>query len=352
MTLKNLPENISDTRLGGCTLIGAIAVTAFITDAVTVIHAPRGCSHQIFSMLHALYLDNGISKTNQIISSNISEKEVIFGGETALSSALDTATKTNPSLIIVTTSCVPETIGDDCAGICNTHPASAKILYLPTSGFLGGTAETGENRALSGLAALAPLTAPIPRTVAIIGEKNLESEAEDNYREVLRLLNRLNISVILRFCRNISTSDIQKLGQASCYIIRDKRVFEAGKSISERFNRPFISAFPHGLTGTIAFLKEIGTACHIPTEEIATAVDAELAYQDMMLKPFEELKGTRICLGIEPFEGTFAIAREAMNRLDITESPTGMPVKLPFYLPIGVSGIVKMLYLWRREQRK
>jgi len=29
-----------------------------------------------------------------------------------------------------------------------------------------------------------------------------------------------------------------------------------------------------------------------------------------------------------------------------------MEIKLPFYLPVGLSGVLKMLYLWRREKRR
>lgn len=347
-----MPDSISEKRLGGCAISGALAVTAFITDAVTVIHAPIGCSHQIFSMLHALVQDTGRSAFVPVISSNISDKDVIFGGEQKLTDALDAAAATHPALIAVCTSCVPETIGDDCAGVCSSHPYADKIVYLPTSGFIGGTAEDGENLALTGLASIAQKETAIPRTIAIIGEKNLETEVEENYEEVVRLLARLGITVILRFCRNIKAEDIQSLGKAACYLIRDKRVQRAGIAIAERFGRPYIAEYPRGFSGSIRFLQEAGAACGVPESEIAAAVDDERAYQKKMLEPFAELRGTSISLGIEPFDGTFAVAREAMDMLGISESPDGMPVKLPFYLPVGVSGTVKMLYLWRREHRK
>jgi len=344
--------NISEKRIGGCTVGGALSVTAFITDAVTIVHAPNGCTHQIFSMLHALLQDSGTTKLIPIISSNISDKDVIFGGESALIEALDKAAAKKPKLIIVATSCVPETTGDDCEGICKNHPYAENIVYLPTSGFIGGTAEDGENIALINLANRAQKIEPIPRTVAIIGEKNLESEVEENYTEVVRLLKRLKINVILRFCRNIQTDEIQNLGKAACFIIRDHRTQDAGIKIASHFGRPYISEFPRGFSGSIAFLQDLGKACNIPETEIRKAIEEEQAYQKEMLKPFTDLCGCKINLGIEPFEGTFAVARECMKMLDMQETCDGIPIKLPFYLPVGVSGTVKMLYLWRREKRK
>ncbi|MDO5846508.1 MAG: nitrogenase component 1 [Methanocorpusculum sp.] len=338
--------------MAGCTLGGALSVTTFLRDAVTVVHAPQGCAHQTVSMLHALMADAGIERPCDILVSGLTDRDVIFGGEECLFRALTAADAKHPNLIVVVTSCVPETIGDDCRAVCSGHPAAERIIYIPTSGFLGGSAKDGENAALKGLAALAKEAPPIPGRVAVIGEKNLESEVEENFAEVKRLLDRLGLSVAVRFCRNIAAADIPKLAEAVCFIVRDDEARDAGEAIARRFGRPLVPEFPRGLSGSIAFLRDAGRAAGCSAEVIEAAVSAEEAYQAEMLKPFAELSGTKISLGIEPFAGTFAVAREAMARLNITEAADGMPVKLPFFLPVGVSGTLKMLYLWRREKRR
>ena len=78
----------------------------------------------------------------------------------------------------------------------------------------------------------------------------------------------------------------------------------------------------------------------------------EEAYQEEQLSIFRELSGMKISLGFEPFAGCHAVAREAIERLGIIEDAGGMEIKLPFYLPVGLSGVLKMLYLWRREKRR
>lgn len=331
---------------------GALAVTTFLKDAVTVVHAPQGCAHQTFSMLHAMMADAGAERPLEIMVSGLTDRDVIFGGEECLSRALTAADEKHPKLIVVVTSCVPETIGDDCQAVCSGHAAAERIVYIPTSGFLGGSAKDGENAALAGLASRAEMREGIPGKVALIGEKNLETEVEENFAEVKRLLDRLGLEVAVRFCRNISAADISKLGEAVCFIVRDDRVRSAGEEIAKQFNRPFVPEFPRGLSGCITFLQETGRAAGLSKEKIAEAVTAEEAYQAEMLKTFAELAGCRVCLGIEPFSGTFAVAREAMARLGISEAADGMQVKLPFFLPVGVSGTMKMLYLWRREKRR
>ncbi|HJJ33648.1 MAG TPA: oxidoreductase [Methanocorpusculum sp.] len=348
---ERIPEQLSEKRLGGCTLGGAIAVTSFISDAVTVVHAPKGCAHQVFSMLHALVEEASLPLLPPLLSSDMSDREVIFGGEEALSLALDKAAAKNPALIITVSSCVTETIGDDSEKVCRAHPAADKIITLPTAGFLGGRAEDGENTALLALATLAEKCVPLPKTAAIIGEKNLETEVEENYAEVERLLSRLGISVTLRFCRNIQAAEIGKLGEASFFIIRDERVFPAGAAVAKRFDRPYVAEFPRGLSGCVTFLRDAGHCARIPEEGIERAVRDEEAYQKQMLEPFEEMRGSSVYLGAQLMEGTFDAAREAMERLGIREAPDGIPLKLPFYLPVGVSGMMKMLYLWRRRIR-
>ena len=347
-----MQESISEKRLGGCALGGSLAVTSFIRDGITIIHSPQGCAHQMFSAYHAMAADSDTFSIPKVIVSNITNREVIFGGEEALLEALDRADAKNPALISVVTSCVPETIGDDVEGVCASHAAADKIVYVPASGFLGGSSQDGENIALISISKRVSPSEIVPRTAVIIGEKNLESEVEENYAEVCRLLSRLGISVSLRFCRNISAADIIKLGTADFFIIRDERVEEAGRTIAENFGRPYVSSFPSGLSGCVRFIREAGLACGISEAEIEDAVSAEEAYQAEQLSIFKELSGMKVSLGFEPFAGCHAVAREAMQRLNIHEAADGMEIKLPFYLPVGLSGVLKMLYLWRREKRR
>ena len=334
--------------MAGCTLTGALSVVCFIPGVVTVVHAPKGCAHQTFSMLHALMNDAETHITPEIMVSGLSDKEVIFGGEACLRQALDHAAEKKPELIIVVTSCVPETIGDDCRAVCREHAYANRIIYIPTSGFLGGSAKDGENAALIGLSNLAEPAKPVPNTVAIIGEKNLESEVEENFAEVTRLLDLLDLTITVRFCRNTDITGLKKLGTASCFILRDERSADAGRELGKKFNRPVIPEFPRGLSGALTFLRETGKACGLSAEKIEEAVSIEDAHQKEMLSRFKNLSGQTVFLGAEPLEGTLPVAREAIRRLGMTESANGIAVKLPFYLPIGVSGTIKMLYLWRR----
>lgn len=351
MSWKALPESISESRMAGCSLTGALSVVSFIPGAVAVVHAPQGCVHQTFSMLHAMMQDTEAAVMPEILVSGISDKEVIFGGEECLAAALDRAAEKNPDLIVVLTSCVPETIGDDVAAVCAEHAAADRIVYVPTSGFLGGSAKDGENAALTALGERAPLQDAVFGTVAIVGEKNLESEADENYAEVERLLLRLGLRVTVRFCRNADANSLLGVGSASCFVLRDDRAAAAGAALARRFDRPLVAEFPRGLSGCVRFLRETGAACGISEEAVTAAVTAEEMFQDAMLRKFAELRGKRVRFGVEPFAGTLAVAREAAGRVGMCEDPDGCLIRLPFYLPVGTAGVQKMLFVWRRTVR-
>ena len=77
--------------MAGCTLGGALSVACFIPGAVAVVHAPQGCVHQTFSMLHAMANESEVWTVPEILVSDIGDREVIFGGEERLSAVLDVA---------------------------------------------------------------------------------------------------------------------------------------------------------------------------------------------------------------------------------------------------------------------
>ena len=184
MTSNPLPVNSS--RLGGCTLTGALSVTSRIRDAATIVHGPKGCSHHNFSLLHATWLDNDEILLPDLVSTGLTEQDIVFGGEAALRTALDKAAGRDVNAVFVLSTCIVETIGDDVEAVCEQE-YGIPVIHIPTAGFLGGTFQDGVNNALI---TLAGSTEPCALTngVNIIGEMNLEYEVEENYSEIARLL--------------------------------------------------------------------------------------------------------------------------------------------------------------------
>ncbi|MDO9036144.1 MAG: nitrogenase component 1, partial [Methanoregula sp.] len=82
MILNPLP--IHTSRFGGCTLTGALSVTTHIRNTASIVHGPKGCTHHNFSLLHATGLDNETVTLPTLISTDLCESDIVFGGEGAL----------------------------------------------------------------------------------------------------------------------------------------------------------------------------------------------------------------------------------------------------------------------------
>ena len=167
------PSLLNISRFAGCTLTVALSVTTQIRDAVTVIHGPKGCTHHNFSLLHATGLENDCFLLPDLISTRLTERDIIYGGEDTLDRVLEEVAKRPVSTIFVLSTCIVDTIGDDVAAVCRKD-RSVQVVPIPTAGFLGGTFQHGVNNALN---AIAETARPCKkgRSVNIVGEK-METE--------------------------------------------------------------------------------------------------------------------------------------------------------------------------------
>lgn len=340
--MKNWPTNSSRTE--GCTLTGALSVSTSIADCLTIIHGPDGCVHHNASLLHALWHENVEGLFPRIYSSSMTEADVVFGGEEKLVETLRSAELLHPGVICILTSCVAAAIGDDVASVCDT--AGVRAVVIPTGGFLGGGFSRGVSEALLALSALG-VKGEGNGMVNLIGEKNLEYEAETNYEEVARLLALLGVKIQLRFVRKIPAHAITCLGSASLNILRDPSLADIGKSLEARFGTPHLPAFPVGLGGTLSFLQDAGEILGI---ESGSAMDCEERYQKNVAALFSDLDGSAVTLDHEPVTG-HVLLDELQETFGLVFTDHGIPVRLPDPLPVGTAGLSRMLHRWRRACR-
>ena len=341
MTLNPLPVNSS--RLGGCTLTGALSVTSLIRDAATIVHGPKGCSHHNFSLLHATWLDNDEVLLPDLVSTGLTEQDIVFGGEAALRTALDKAAGRNVNAVFVLSTCIVETIGDDVEAVCEQE-YGIPVIHIPTAGFLGGTFQDGVNNALI---TVAGSTKPCALTngVNIIGEMNLEYEVEENYTEIARLLGDLGLTVSLRFIHDVPFDRISRLGAAQLNILRNPALVPVGQYLEKRFGTPFIPSFPHGLSDTIAFLESIARYCGIDGH---MAVEHERSLQAEMIAAFGDLHGFRATFDTTwPGLDGLAAAEELAGVLGLSPD-SGGETRLPVSPAVGTAGLRRMLHRWRR----
>jgi len=351
MTSNPLPW--SSSRLEGCTLSGALSVTTEVTDGVTIIHGPRGCSQHNASLIHATLLDHDTPHLLRILSSGLDEAGVIFGGEGALAASIGEALRGDPAAVFVLSTCVVQTIGDDVGGVCG-RGWGTPVIPVPTSGFLGGGFQDGMRNALlalgewgggSGRAGRKTPGGDRDGGVTLVGEKNLEHDVEENYQEVRRLLRLLGEKPGLRFVRGMEWSALGRLPGGRLNILREPELRPVGDLLAARFGTPYLESFPVGLPGSLRFIEQAADALGL---DPGPALDLEREVQEEALAGFDDLRGERAAISPMPRGASESFAAELAASLGLVIAGDGMPLPLPSPLPVGTAGVVRLLHRWRR----
>jgi Nitrogenase molybdenum-iron protein, alpha and beta chains len=325
----------------GCTVLGALSVTISVRDALTIVHGPSGCAHHNFSLLHATLQADEAPRFPRILSTNLLEDDLIFGGEETLEKAIQSAQSEDVRGIFVLNTCVVDTIGDDTAAVCR-KPWEMPVIYLPSAGFLGGGFNKGMLYALQTISRYGSPGEAIPLTATLIGEKNLEYEVEENSSEVARLLDLLGVRVRFRFIRNIRTEDIAEVSRSALNILREPELSPVGRLLSLRYGTPYLDSFPVGFEGTLRFLEDVARILHRDPLE---ALEREREHQREVRSRFSDLAGDRVTFGghsISPF--CAGLAREVGLILD----GAGVLLPVPVPDPVGTRGAERLLHRWRR----
>lgn len=121
-----------------CVYCGARVVLNPITDAVHIVHGPIGCSSYTWDIRGSL--SSGSEMFRNSFSTDLSETDIIFGGEKKLSAAIDEiVTAVSPKTVFIYSTCVVGIIGDDLQAVCNEAEKKHNIRVIPvqSSGFAG-----------------------------------------------------------------------------------------------------------------------------------------------------------------------------------------------------------------------
>ena len=163
-----------------CVFCGSRVVLYPIADALHLIHGPIGCAAYTWDIRGAL--SSGPQLHRMSFSTDLRERDVIFGGEKKLAAALDELIDHyQPKAAFVYSTCIVGIIGDDVAAVCQRLEQQKGIPVLPvhSEGFKG-TKKDGYQAACDALFELVGTgeTADVePLSINILGEFNIGGEA-------------------------------------------------------------------------------------------------------------------------------------------------------------------------------
>jgi len=114
--------------------LGAQQSVIAIKRAAPILHSGPGCGDKINRLLGQ---GEGYAGGNTVPCTNVSEFEIVFGGEAKLGNVIEGAFKViDADLYVVLTGCTSDIIGDDIAQVTSTYQEQDKpIAYVETGGF-------------------------------------------------------------------------------------------------------------------------------------------------------------------------------------------------------------------------
>lgn len=163
-----------------CVYSGARVVLNPITDAIHLVHGPIGCASYTMDIRGSLSSGSELYRTS--FSTDLKEKDIIFGGERKLAECIDELVEQHhPKLVFVYSTCIVGVIGDDLEAVCKTAAAKHKIEVIPvqSSGFSGNKAAGYRAACEALLRLIKPNGKPPAKTNSInyLGDFNLAGEA-------------------------------------------------------------------------------------------------------------------------------------------------------------------------------
>lgn len=251
----------------GCILNFYLTVrVATIRDAVMIVHAPVGCSAPA-SLYREVFRRIPVSKGRpehfdfHWMTTNISEKDVIYGAADKLRYTIEEAEKRHhPKAIFVLTSCTSGIIGEDIEGVVNeVQPRiNATIVPIHCEGIRSKIVQTGYDAFWHAILKYL-VKKPKKKQPDLINVASMLSYTWQDRIEITRLLGKIGLRV--NFIPEFATVEqFETLGEAVltaplCPTYTDY----LSKGLEQEYGVPyFLYPSPIGVANTDEWLRTIG----------------------------------------------------------------------------------------------
>ena len=285
---------------GGCAFDGASIALVPITDAAHLVHGPIACAGNSWGSRGSL--SSGSTTYKMGFTTDISENDIIFGGEKRLYKGISQVIKRyNPPAIFVYSTCVTALIGDDLDAVCEaaTKKFETPIIPVNSPGFVGsknlGNRLAGESL-LDYVVGTAEPEYTTPYDINLIGEYNVAGEVWS----VLPLLEKVGIRVLSKITGDATFEEIRYAHRAKLNVmICSKALINMGRKMEERYGIPYIEESFYGVGDMNCCLRNIAQKIgdEALQQRVETVIAEETAKLNVELAPYRKrLKGKRMVL--------------------------------------------------------
>ncbi len=202
-----------------CVFCGSRVVLYPIADALHLVHGPIGCAVYTWDIRGAL--SSGPELHRLSFSTDLQERDVIFGGEEKLCQALiELVERHQPKAAFVYSTCIVGIIGDDLEAVCKRVAEEKGIPVLPvqSEGFKGNKRE-GYRAACNAMARLVgtgDISDISRQSINILGDFNLAGEIW----LIREYFERMGVEVVANITGDGRIADIQRAHGAALNVVQ------------------------------------------------------------------------------------------------------------------------------------
>ncbi len=279
-------SNVVENPRGGCVLSGINVVLGAIDGVCPIYHSGPGCCMQTTAAEQGQSGNKNSAFVSgvSIPSSNMLEKEVVFGGinklKTTIQGAIDII---DADSFFILTGCTAGIIGDDVVSVAEEFQAKGHHVYaIDTPGFAGDS-NLGYEVVWNAL--IDQVIEPAERDEKLVNIFGIVPYRDPfwsgNLEEIARILRQLGLKVNTFFTDHQSIEDVRKSSGAALNIIVNPWLFQGpAQKFEEKFGVPSIRfpGLPIGATDTSRFVRETGAALHLDPALVERVIEAEEDY--------------------------------------------------------------------------
>jgi nitrogenase molybdenum-cofactor synthesis protein NifE len=240
-----------------CVFCGSACCSVPIADAIHLVHGPIGCAAYTWDIRGAL--SSGPELHRLSFSTDLSETDIIYGGEKRLETALDELIdEYKPKAAFVYSTCIVGIIGDDVESVCKRVSIKKGIPVLPvhSEGFRG-TKKDGYKaacHALFNLTGRKSVQGISKYSINILGEFNIGGEAwiiKDYYK-------RIGIEVVSVMTGDGRVDEIERSHGASLNVVQcSGSMTYLAKLMEEKYGIPYKRVSYFGIEDMSAALYDV-----------------------------------------------------------------------------------------------
>lgn len=280
-------SQVTENPKGGCVLAGINSVLGAIDRVCPIYHSGPGCCMQTTAA------DQGQSghKSSRFVSSvslpstNMLEKEVVFGGteklRTTVQGAIDII---DADAYFVLTGCTAGIIGDDIVSVTEEFQDKGYSVYpIETPGFVGDSNlgyETVWTTMINQV-----IEEDVPKDDKLVNIFGIIPYHDPFWsgalEEIDRILSALGLKVNTFFTKHQGIETIRKCSGVALNIIINPWLFKGpAKKMEEKFGIPSIRVpgLFVGATDTTKFVRQVAEAMHLDQEIVDKVIAAEEEY--------------------------------------------------------------------------